>query len=109
MCKSAMLPLSIAVWEESQGWLPAHPRRDQSQRDGDFVFGSVHAYISECKTKRERLEYIALRFSSNSCASSKDDRMTTFLVKIRKCTTFPSSISLAYKLCLKGGHTIYFR
>jgi hypothetical protein len=33
MCKSAMLPLSIAVWEESQGWLPAHPRRGQS-RDG---------------------------------------------------------------------------
>ena len=106
MCKSAMLPLSIAVWEESQGSLPAHARRRQS-RDGGLIFGSAHAYISVCKTKRERLECIALRFSNNSCASSKDDRIKRFLVKIRKWTTFPSPISLA-RLC-RMGHTIYFR
>jgi hypothetical protein len=99
MCKSGMLPLFIAVWKESQGSLPAHPRRGPSRDSSGLVFGIVHAYISQYTTKRGRLEYIALRFSSNSCASLKDDRITRSLVKMRKWTTSPNPIRSA-SLCL---------
>ena len=72
----------------------------------ESLVGSVHAYISEYNTKRGRLENIALRFSSNSCASLKDDRIMRCFVKIRRCITSPNPISQvsycvtsSYKTC----------